>query len=180
MHGVSCCVRSACVSRPLPTPVVASLSTAQGGEKEGVFDYVSLLFRYVLACVTGLCSVCFLLDVLWGPQVGATRAYPVGQWLCVSMPTASCVGPHSKVGLCLYPPMPSARTEGFPTWASVNLHTPFGGGCARQGPGERGGAGYVGVPLAALPPLGILPMPLGRLGDGEEEVPGSLINGGAA
>ena len=68
--------------------------------------YVSLLFRYALACVTGLCSVCFLHGVLWGPRVGAAPASPVDRWLCNPMPTASCGGPHPTVGLYLYPPMP--------------------------------------------------------------------------
>ena len=105
-HSVSCCVRSARVSRHFPTPVVASISTAQGGEGEALLGYVSLLFRYVLVCVTGLRSVCFVVDVLWGPRVGAAPAYPVGRWLCVPLPTASCGGPHPTIGLCLYPPMP--------------------------------------------------------------------------
>ena len=104
--GARCPVCSARVSRPLPTPVVASLSTAQGGEGEEESGHVSLLVRYVLACVTGWCSICSLLDVLWGPRVSVAPVYPLGQWMCVRMPTASCGGPHPTIGLCLYPPMP--------------------------------------------------------------------------
>ena len=68
--------------------------------------YVADYVRYTLACVSILCSVCLLYDVLWGPRVGAAPASPVGRWLCVPMPTASCGEPHPTVGLCLYPPMP--------------------------------------------------------------------------
>ena len=106
IHGASCRVRSARVSCPFPTPVVAIISTARGGEREGVLGYAALLFRYVSVCVTYWRSVCFPLHVLWGPQVGAAPAYPVGRWLCVPVPTASCGVLHPRVGLCLYPPMP--------------------------------------------------------------------------
>ena len=94
IHSASCCVCSARVPCPFPTPVVASISTARGGEREGVLGYVCLLFRYVSLGVTCSRSVCFPLDVLWGPRVDVAPAYPVARWLCVPVPTASCGGPH--------------------------------------------------------------------------------------
>ena len=103
--GAKCCVRSALVSCPFPTPVVASISTAWGGEKKGVLGYVFLLFRYVSVCVTSLHAVCFPLDVLWEPRCSAP-VYPMGRWLCVPVPKASCGGPQPTNRLCLYPPMP--------------------------------------------------------------------------
>ena len=47
--------------------------------------------------------------------------------------------PHS--GPMCVPSHPLARREGSSTWASVQVHTSFGGGCARQVLGELGGGG---------------------------------------
>ena len=58
--AAGCCVRSARVSRPFPTPVVASISNRGAGRVGGVLGYVSLLFRYVSVCVTACTRYVFL------------------------------------------------------------------------------------------------------------------------
>ena len=79
-------------------------------------------------------------------------ACPVGWWLCVLVPTASCGEPHPTVGLFSYPPVPSARKEGFPTWATVHAHTPFLGVCPAGAWGRRGGESRTGTEWTAPPP----------------------------
>ena len=71
-----------------------------------MFGWMCFVSRYLSLCVSGYCSVCCLLIMLWGPRVGGASAYPMVRWLCVSLPMALCGGPHPTVGVCLYPPMP--------------------------------------------------------------------------
>ena len=64
-----------------------------------------LLQLVCLFAVSVLCSVCLPRDVLWGPRVVAAPASPVGRWLGVPLPAASCGKPQPTLGPYLYPSM---------------------------------------------------------------------------
>ena len=97
-------------------------------------------------CVPQLCATCVFFPSLCvfsvGSRAGVPPACPLGRWSCVPTPMAVCSEPHPTVSLYVYPHLPWASREGFPTWASVHVHTARRvrpAAAWRMGNGEGGG-----------------------------------------